>query len=118
MKYKRKPIIFSFCEIFRDWKTVDQDIVEMIKEKIPIMLQNNNVACENYTVIFTPDFVYNDSDAIYKYNTEHHTCHGKCICRMFDDQPAGSITEDEIFDYLGNVVDKLHRFIDHYKHTI
>ena len=63
MKYKRKPIIFSFCEIFRDWKTVDQDIVEMIKEKIPIMLQNNNVACENYTVIFTPDFVYNDSDA-------------------------------------------------------
>lgn len=90
-----------------------------MKEKCKFLVasrieDNGEVFYDDYQVIAAKD----PGEAIYKYNTEHHDCHGKFICRMFDDQPEGSITEDGISDYLGNVVDKLHRFIDHYKYTI
>ena len=90
-----------------------------MKEKCKFLVasrieDNGEVVYDDYQIIAATD----PGEAIYKYNTEHHTCHGKCICRMFDDQPVGSITEDAIFDYLGNVVKKLHAFVEHYTKTL
>ncbi len=37
----------------------------------------------------------------------------KCICRMYDDEPSGVISEKRVFAYLSDVTDKLNRVYDH-----
>ena len=80
----------------------------------------DKVGTDEYKTYSRPRVVEASSpeEAVYKYNELSNTKSGWFICRMYDDQKEGPISEKEIYEYLSDVVKKLHAFVEHYTKTL
>ncbi len=61
MKYVRRQVIFSYCKLIYNWDACDEEVLAFLKLDLPEMLDKRGVVCGEYTVLFGPDFVPQDT---------------------------------------------------------
>ena len=82
MKYVRKQTIFSYCKLVYNWDECENEVMEFLNTELLTMLDEKGVVCDEYTVLFGPDFVPQDT---LKGSEEGHEYPITCKFVLFND---------------------------------